>query len=145
MALDFTAYLSTPLDTIEAPKPLPVGHYYAEVKKWEAVESKSEKRTPMVRVDFTIRSADSDVDPAELPKDGVNNRLVSVNYTLNNEYGTYQLRQFMADALKLDIKGLSLQDGLEQIAGQPVKLYIEQRALDDGRLMADVKKTLPVD
>lgn len=142
MALDFSQYLSKEVDSIEAPKPIPPGHYHATVKAWEAKESK-EKKTPMISVSFSIVDADTDVDQDALPPGGVANRVVSTNFTLNNEFGAYQLRQ-MIDALGIDSKGISLGDALEHINGLPCKLQITQRMYND-QPQAEVKAVLAAD
>lgn len=142
MALDFSTYLTREVESIEAPKPIPPGHYFATVKSWEAKESK-EKKTPMIAVSFSITDADTDVDTDALPEGGVNNRVVSTNFTLNNEFGAHQLRQ-MIEALGIDTKGLTLGDALEHINGQPCKLEISQRMYND-QPQAEVKKVLAAD
>lgn len=147
--VNFDQYLNKSIDEIEAPKPLPVGHYFATIGNpgWKVKESKGEKKSPMVEVEFTLQSADADVDPAMLPEGGVANKRVQTNFVLTSEFGQFNLRRMMEEALGLPVSGLSLGDGLAQIAGQPVKLYIEQRNATDGtdNVFADVKKILSVD
>lgn len=140
---DFSSYLNVQIDSIEAPKPLPEGHYFAITTNpgWETVES-SQKKTPMLKVTFELQSAAEDVDPGLLPENGVAGKKLSTNFILNNESGPHFARQMMEEAMGLPVAGLSLGEGLQQIAGQPVKLYITQRQLDDGTLINDVKKIL---
>lgn len=144
---DFSAYLNTPIDNIEAPKPLPTGHYFATIKTpgWASKEAKNEKKTPMVEVGFDIQSADEDVEVDLLPENGVAGKSMFNNYTLNNERGMFQLRQLIEAVIGDSSKGLSLADGLAQIGGQPVKLYIDQEedSREPGTFQNRIKKTLP--
>jgi hypothetical protein len=139
--VDVAKYLDQDVDAIEAPKALAPGHYFANVKNWSAIEAKSEKKTPMVKVDFTITGADEDVE-ADAGPEKVAGKMVSTNFNLDQDFGRYALRKFMEDALALPVKGLTLGEALPQTLGQPCKLYIEHRTLPDGRVVEDVKKTL---
>lgn len=145
--VDFSNYLSKSIDTIEAPKPFPTGHYYALIKTpgWTAKESKTEKKTPMVEIGFELQSADEDVDQSLLPTDGIQGKSIFNNYTLNNERGMFQLRQAIEAAIGPASQGLSVGDGLEQIGGQPVKLYLEQEEdnREAGVFVTRVRKVLP--
>lgn len=140
---DFSSYLTIEVDAIPEIKPLPIGHYFATIKSHEFKESR-EKKTPMMMVSFSITDADTDVDVDALPPGGVSGRVVSTNFTLNNEFGMDGLRKMVKDALHIDTKGLSLGDALEHIDGQPCRIQIEQRMYND-QPQASVKMVLSAD
>ena len=146
--VDFSASLSVPVDSIEAPKPYPTGHYYAIFKDpgWSTKEAKNEKKTPMVELGWELQSADADVDADQLPEGGVQGKSVFNNYTLNNERGMFQLRQALEAVLGDASAGLTLGDCLPQVASQPVLLYLEQEEdnREPGTFVTRVKKVLPV-
>lgn len=150
MALDFSKYLDVQVDTIERPSPPPVGHYFATIKSWKTGERDYAKasggpKTPVVELTFSLTSPDTDIDEALLPANGIANRLVQKDYSLNEENGQFQLRFLAEETCHLDVKGLSLADLLPQLNGQEVKLYLEQRAGQDDAMFPVVKKVLAAD
>jgi hypothetical protein len=150
MALDFSKFLDVDVSNIEAPKPIPVGHYFATIKGWKGAERDYAKatggaKTPVVELTFSITGPDEDVDEDDLPPKGVSGRLVQRDYSLNEESGVYALRRLGEETCGLDVKGLHLSDLLDALKSQEVKLYIEQRAgAEEGQFFPQVKKVLPV-
>lgn len=148
MALDFSRYLDVPVDTLEAPKPPPIGHYFATIKSWKGAERDYDKatggpKTPVVEVFFSLTSPDEDVEEDLLPKGGVSGKLVSRDYTLNEESGTYQLRFLAEETCGLPTKGLSLGDTLAMLPGQEVRVQIGHRAgQDEGQFFPKVLKVI---
>lgn len=148
MALDFSRYLKVQTDTIEPPKPIPVGHYFASIQGWKGAERDYQKatggaKTPVAEITFKLTAPDDDVDETELPDKGVTGRLVTKDYTLNEEIGLSSLRRLAEDTCDLDVKGLDLGDTLDALKNQDVKLYIEQRAgQEEGQFFPVVKKVL---
>lgn len=144
MALDFSRYLDVAVESIEAPKPLVLGHYFATIKAWkgEEVEYQKGTKTPIVRVTFALTAADTDVDESLLPPNYIG-RTVDRNYTLNDESGQFQLRKLAEDTCELPVKGLHLGDLLPTLIGQPVRVYIEMRpGSEEGQFFPQVKKVL---
>ena len=132
MALDFSQYLSKTLDDVEAPKPLPVGHYYATIKSWKGAEADYKQgagKQPIIILLFSITGATDDIDTDLLPEGGGAGRLVTRDYELADadNRGLYALKRLAAETLNIDIKGLDLESILGTLPGQDVKLYIEQR------------------
>lgn len=152
MAVNFDSYLDVEVDTIERPLPPPIGHYFATIKSWKTAERAYDKesgvKTPVVQIDFALTSPDTDVDESMLPEKGVANRVVNNDYTLNEPMGIFQLRQLAEETCKLPVKGLKLSDMLPMLIGQPVKLYLDQRAgkgSTEGQFFPQVKKVLPAE
>ena len=113
MALDFSQYLSKTLDDVEAPKPLPVGHYYATIKSWKGAEADYKQgagKQPIIILLFSITGATDDIDTDLLPEGGGAGRLVTRDYELADadNRGLYALKRLAAETLNIDIKGLDL-------------------------------------
>lgn len=144
---DFSKYLGVKVEDIEAPTPPPIGHYFATIKSWKTGERVYDKgsgtKTPVVELSFTITGPDDDVDAAELPADGVKSFLgISRDYTLSEAAGLNALRKVGETACGIDAKGLDLEDLLNAMRGQEVKLYMEQRAGNDDVFYPKVSKVL---
>lgn len=150
MAKDFSTYLGIAVESVERPMPPPLGHYHATIKAWKTDERDYAKatggpKTPVVEISYTLTSPGSDVDTDLLPPGGIAGRVVSRDYTLNDETGPYMLRQLGEELCDLDVKGLSLGDMLPLLVGQEVGLYLEQRAGSgntEGQFFPVVKKVL---
>lgn len=127
---DFTSFLKVKADTIERPRPLPNGHYYADFIKWEAAErnfapkGEPPKMTPLVTCSFKVTAAADDVEgaPTEL------GQVVTRDYTLNDERGRWGLRAMAEDACGVPAKGLDLDELLDAALKSNVKVFNEQRA-----------------
>lgn len=149
MPANFDAFLDVDVSTIEAPKPLPIGHYFADIKAWKTTEVEYQKgtKTPIVQLDFKLTGPDEDVDLDDMPEGNGVGRVVNRNYTLNDENGPFMLRKLAEETCQLDTKGLKLKDVLPQLIGQPVKLFIKQRmgGEDGAQAFPQVDKVLPAE
>ncbi len=145
----FDSYLDIDVESIEKPRAPPVGHYFAEVAGWKTAEKnfgEGKANTPVVEITFRITAADEDVDAAELDGMTIAGKLVSRDYTLNEESGKSALRTLTEVTCGADVKGLSLRDALNGIKGLPVKLALSQRAgKEEGQFFPKVDKVLKAD
>lgn len=147
MALDFSSYLEVPVDSIERPRGLPLGHFFASVKGWKPDErnyakaGEPKKMTPIVTVTFTLTGADDDVDD---PVDFSKSPTASKDYDLSDERGLFALRRLTEETCDVDVKGLHLKDALDAIRGADVKLYNEPRpGKEEGETYTNITKVLP--
>lgn len=146
--LDFSAYLGVKVDDIEAPKPLPLGHYYATFKSWKGAERDYDKanggpKTPVVELTFSLDEPCDDVEPEELPDKGVNGRIVTKDYQLNDEIGLNGLKLFTSKACGVDTKGLDLGDALDACLSSTVKLFNEPRpGKEEGQFFPNIRRIL---
>ncbi len=145
---DFSSFLSVPVDDIERPRALPLGHFHAVVKGWKTDERNyaragdPPKITPIVSVSFTITGADDDVDETDMPDD-LSKVAASKDYDLTDERGMFALRQLTQTTCGIDTKGLNLQDALDAIKGSDVKLYNEPRAgKNEGEFYTNISRVL---
>ena len=150
MALDFSSYLNVEVDTIEAPKTPPLGHYFADFTSWKGAERDYNKasggpKVPVVEVTFKITCPDDDA--TEEDADGAEKavgRLVTKDYTLNDEAGMYALRRLTGETCGVDTKGLALQDALDACKGSQVKVFNQPRAgKEEGQFFVNITKVLP--
>ena len=129
---DFSAYLNVKAEDIEAPKPLPVGHYHADIVGWKTAErdyKNGEPPQPVVELTFRTTGPDDDVDPADLPTSGGVGILCTKDYRLSMPSkgkveggGHNQLRRLAEETLGLDVKGLHFEDILNALKGQSVRI-----------------------
>lgn len=148
MALDFSAYMDVPTDSVEAPLPLPAGHYYATITSWKTIETdykNGEGPIPQVRLGFKVTAPGDDVDPDALPKGGVVGKLADRDYNLKDGTGHYAIRTLAETSLDLPTKGQHFRDTLDALKGQEVIIYGEVRmgkegTASEGKSFFDVKK-----
>lgn len=142
---DFSQYMNIPIGQMVRTV-LPPGHYFGRIKGYEPKES-SEKKKPMLFVQFTLDSAGEDVPQDQLPSQGVAGKTVSVNYMMDTDFGQDDIRKMiLAAGVQVD-PAQGWGQYLPQIANQPVKLYIknEPRNKDqpDGDKTERVDKVFP--
>jgi len=144
--LDFSSYLSKSVDDIEAPKPLPGGHFLATFKSWKGAERDYDKanggpKTPVVELTFNQLQPDEDVED-ELPS-GLSNMAVTKDYRLNDDVGLFGLKRFASETCDVDTKGLDLNDALDACLGSTVKLFNEPRpGQEEGQFFTNIKRVL---
>lgn len=143
MAVDFTNYLSAPIEEFEAPKAPPVGHYFASIFGYKTAERNYGERTGVVvEITFKLTSADSDVSEPFSDKELKAARIVR-DYSLDGDRPQqHMIRAIAEDTLQLPVKGLSLGEVLESIKGHDVRLELDHRIDKDGNTWPVVKKVL---
>jgi hypothetical protein len=146
---DFSQYLKVKVEDIEAPEAPPIGHYYATIKSWKTDErqyQKDEAPEPVISIFFTITEPDEDaLEESEAAATKAKGKLVSKDYSLSDGSGQDALRKLGEKTLELPVKGLDLEDLLNELPGQEVKLYMEQRAGKgerEGQFFPKVSKVL---
>lgn len=150
MALDFSRYLDVPVEDITRPKPLPMGTYFAAIIKQENREVQFEPgvKTPVTTVSFRLISPDEDVDPDLLPEGNGVGRVVTKDYRLNDpdRQGQWALRRLAEEACNLPGKGKHLQDLLNELPGQEVKIFNNPRPNknEEGQFFPNVTRVLSV-
>ena len=150
MALDFDKYLDVDVESIEQPKPLPAGTYFATITKQEGREVEYEKgtKTPVITLSFRITQADEDVDPDLLPPGGGNGRIVTRDYRLNDpdKAGQWQLRKLAEETCQLPVKGFKLGDVVKELVNQEVKVHNtpQPSKTEDGVYFPRISKVLSV-
>ena len=114
MSVDFNALLSTNLDEVEKPKPLPVGTYTYMIEGWEQGES-SLKGTPYVQFNCIPVSAGEDVSPSDL--EGINLAKKKLRYTCYlTPDAMYRLKDFLK-IIGISTDGRRLKEALADTKG----------------------------
>lgn len=155
MALDLSKYLNVSMDDIpDRVKPLPTGHYIARIRSWKGGERQYDKdqpnkKTPVVELTFVVQEACEDIEAEDLPESGGAGKMVTRDYRLDDPDKTGQtaLRRVATHACDLDVKGLELEDVLDALKGQDVKLFVETPNNEDdpdAPRFPRVKRVLPV-
>lgn len=144
MALDFSAYMNTPIGEMRRIL-APVGHYFGRVKGYEPKESSNGK--PMLAVQFTLDSAGEDVPNDQLPPQGIAGKTMTNNYMLDTDFGRDDIRKLIEACGVQTDPTQAWGQYLPQITGRPVKLYVEHRSRDkddpNSEKMEDIRKVLP--
>lgn len=155
MALDFAAYLNVPAENVEAAKPLPAGHFHADIASWKGAErdyKNGEPPKPVVEITFRTTGPDTDVDETELPSNGGVGVLLTRDYGLVRptskgkvEGGGQSAIIRLAENLGLDTKGMQVADVLDALKGQSVRVYNEPRPdkKQEGVFYNNVTQVLP--
>jgi len=137
MSVSFKDLLSTPLDTVKRPPALPQGTFEGVVKSYEFGESR-EKKTPFVRVYFTLLASGEDVDPTLMEGVDLSKRAPRTDFYVTQD-SLWRIKEFLA-SMGLDTDGRSLSEVIPEMVGGAVQLYITQRASADGQdIFNDVK------
>lgn len=137
MSVSFKDLLSTPLDLVKRPPALPQGTYEGVVKSFEFGESR-EKKTPFVRVYFTLIAAGEDVDPTLMEGVDLAKRAPRTDFYVTND-SMWRIKEFLA-SLGLDVEGRTLSEVIPEMVGANVQMYITQRSSADGQeIFNDVK------
>lgn len=124
MTVDFSALLSTPMDDIKRPPPLPAGNYLGRITKYEFLES-SEKKTPHVRYTVSVESAKEDIDPADLEGIDFTKKQLRADFYLT-EAALWRLTEFL-EGLGIEKTGRKLSDAIPEAIGMEVAFSVLQR------------------
>lgn len=129
MALDFSKLLSTPMDTVEKPKPLPAGTYLGMISKYEFGESK-EKKTPYVRVFLNLSGPGPDIDPEEVAGIEWSKKQLRRDLYLTDD-AIYRVKELLA-SVGVSVEGRTFGEAIPDILNAPVIVEVTQRNSPDG-------------
>lgn len=143
MAVDFTQFMSKPIGEMKRVL-LPQGHYFATIRGTpEPKESGTGK--PMLNIQFSLASAGDDVE-GPLPENGVQGRIVSVNYMMDQDFGQDDIRKAIEACGIATDPTQGWGQYVPQMEGKPVKIYIKHRPRDkqdpNSEMTEDVSKVL---
>jgi hypothetical protein len=142
MTSNFADILNTKVDTIEKPKPLPVGSYVGLITKVETGESAKQK-TPLISVKINLSEALGDVDLDLLEKSGgfgKNGKEISSDYYLT-EKALFRIKELAENHLGLDTKGMTLGEVIQALPNNRVGVEIAHRSGEGDAIYMDVKRT----
>ena len=122
----FVDILNKPAESIEKPKPLPVGTYLCIINGPHKQREVNDK--PVIDVTYKTVQAQPDVDAEQLAAAGGVGKMISQTFFLTNNDGqenTWPLLAFMENALGIDKAGKSLVQMLSEIPGKQVLVTVK--------------------
>lgn len=132
-SVDFSKYLGVQVDTIEAPRAAPEGHYLGTFVKWAPAERNYNKATggpPTPVIELTLKctaTLDDAIEADSTAAEKAIGRLFTKDYALDDDAGLYAIRRFASEACGVDTTGLSIADGLDAAKGSDVKFFNKPR------------------
>lgn len=133
----FTDLLARDLGSVEKPKALPAGSYYATVKDYALGKSK-EKQTPFVKFNFNNLSAGPDINPEDVASIDLSKKNLNRDFYLTED-SLFRIKDFFT-SLGLSTSGKGIGELLPQAVGAAVILDVSQRNSPDGKdIFADVR------
>ncbi len=150
--VDFSKYMDVSMDEVpENIASLPGGHYIATITGWKNelafYQGRDNPGTPVVTLSFRFEEPTEDVDPDELNGVGVQGKLGTKNYTLNDpdKAGHTMVRKLAERACSIDVKGLGFADVLDALKNQRVKVLNEPRTnpQDPDQTFIKITRVLP--
>lgn len=129
--VDFRNLLSTNLEAIERPKPLPAGTWNGTISARTFGES-NKKKTPFVQFTISNLRPGEDIDPEDL--NGVRElgkKTVTTTYYITPE-AQFRIKDLIASCGH-ETSGRSLAEGIEDLIGSEVMFLIKHRPSEDGQ------------
>lgn len=129
---DFASILNTPAESIEKPKPLPVGTYLSIVNGPHKQKEINDK--PIVDIIFKTMQAQDDVDQTQLAESGGVGRQLTQSFWLTNNDGgeqTWPLKNFLENTLGIESKGKSLAQMLAEAPGKQCLVTVKHAIYTD--------------
>lgn len=147
-APSFSSILDRPSNTIEKPKPLPVGTYLAMTKGLPREDKSAKKQTPFVEFTMQLLQAAEDVDE-EVLRTVLNGKALS-DVTMKNTFyltedAAWRLQKFLETDLQLEGGDASLRQMISSSPGRQCLVSIKHEASQDGTsVFARITDTAPV-
>lgn len=149
----FSDILSTPMDTIEAPKPMPVGTYLCAVKGLPKQDERSSAKGHWDTIDFTLTvlAAQEDVDSDALADFGaVQGKELRQGFMFdrsdeeNRKNSMFRLGEFLK-SLGVEPTGKTLAQAINETPGTQVLATVKWRPdTATGRVYTEIKSTAKV-
>lgn len=132
---NFADLMNKPVEEAEKPKPVPDGTYLATIMKHEFGTS-AKKNTPYLRFDFKLIAATDDVD-AELLEEVGGEEFLAKKVMRSDFYLTddamYRLREFLENALELNVSGRNFDDVIPEATNMQVLISVGHTISEDGQ------------
>jgi len=126
MVANFTDILNKPADSIEKPKPLPVGTYLCVINGPHKQREINDK--PVIDITYKTVQAQPDVDAEALAASGGVGKFLTQTFFLTNNDGQvndYPILAWMENALGIEKTGKSLAQMLSEIPGKQALVTVK--------------------
>lgn len=136
--VDFRQLLSTNIENIEAPKPLPTGTWTGQILSRKFDESRSRK-TPFVAFTIGNLQPGDDVDAEEVQQvKDLGKKTIIATFYLSPD-AQFRIKDLI-ESCGYAKPGMSLAEGVEELVNAQVMLTIAHRPSEDGKTVyIDVK------
>lgn len=151
---NFTSILDKPAESLEAPKPVPVGTYLALISGPETYSKVGANQTDMVSWPVKLIQPQPDVDVAALTealslKDGTTKALGDIKLKFDQfltEASAFMVRDFLKNTLAIDDAGKSLRQMISEALGKQMLVTIKHGLTkgDNPRVFASIDSTAKV-
>jgi hypothetical protein len=144
----FSSILDRPSNSIEKPKPLPVGTYLAMTKGLPREDKSAKKQTPFVEFSMQLLQAADDVDQealqAVLGSKALNEITMKNTFYLTDD-AAWRLQKFLEADLGIEGGDVSLRQMISSSPGRQCLVSIKHEASQDGTsVFARIDGTAPV-
>jgi hypothetical protein len=144
----FSSILDRPSNTIEKPKPLPVGTYLAMCKGLPREDKSSKQQTPFVEFTMQLLQAAEDVDADGLQavlKDKALSDITMKNTYYLTENAAWRLQKFLESDLLIPGDDNSLRQMISASPGKQCLVSVKHEASQDGTtVFARITDTAPI-
>lgn len=151
---NFTSILDKPAESLEAPKPVPVGTYLAIISGPEAYSKVGANQTDLVKWPVKLLQPQADVDMAALNealslKDGTTKSLGDIKLTFDQfltEASAFMVRDFLTNTLDISAEGKTLRQMISEALGKQMLVTIKHGLTkgDNPRVFATIDGTAKV-
>lgn len=148
---NFMSVLDKPAESLEAPKPIPVGSYLAIISGPEAYSKVGVNQTDLVKWPVKLMQPQGDVDIASLneslsSKDGTTKSLGDVKLTYDQfltEASAFMVRDFLSNVLGIEATDKSLRQMISEALGKQMIVTIKHGLTkgDNPRVFATISDT----
>jgi hypothetical protein len=140
--VDFTSVLNKVADTVEKPKPIPVGTYLAVVQGVPAQKTVKVQGEDRLILSFKTKlmSAREDVDADQLSALGDITALppLSKDIWVDTQQGEFELREFLARSLVIESSGKTLGEMCGEAPGRQFLVTVKHRPFTDKNGQPDI-------
>lgn len=133
--MNFEEILSMPMHDIEAPKPLPVGTYLAQIEPQYEIKKMGKNNTDVIEYNVRIISAYNDVDLDSHPEGVAGIKRHFRLWVMDTPESKYRLKVFFTETLGLE--GTNLKALIPEAVGHTLAITIKQRPSEDGTRLYD--------
>ena len=142
---DFQELLSTSVDSVEKPKPLPTGHYASAIKSFKFDKANNEKQTPFCRFMIQPMEPQEDVDKDALGE--VNKwreRPMRLDFYITED-AMWRFRKFLEKDAGINTTGRSFDECIPETVNQGVMIeVVHEINRQSGDTYAVINATSPV-
>lgn len=142
---NFSSVLDKQADTIERPKPYPVGTYTFLVQGPPKLDKTTKKQTDFCEFTCKFLAPSEDVDREALAEmGGISDKTIRNTYYLTED-AVWRLKEFLTTSLGIDGSNKSLREMLSEAPGRQFLGHIRHKPSEDGTtVFAEIDSTAAV-